>query len=331
MRIDFDARWEDQMRLDTNRISGTSSTHAVSIPIDALLEAAAYNNIGRLLGLIDAAFTEEWSEPLPLRTALALGNYKPTRRPTREDFQLAIESLSDIDLEMANESGSRIRAKDGVPHLDALVRLRRRSIAKQIARRSLGTVGVHVRELEWRGERAFEIPALLVKRPFADAIFGEVLWGRRWPRELGRKSIEVRSYDTDVRGPLLVAASSSPASGWRHEFPSPAIGTLMNDRALNYRVVGIVRLKESRPFRCGRDEGPAWCSAASTSYAWEVEPVGLLERLRWPDVCAGCLDRRKGSAEYSNHQRSKHVRVLTARLRANDATESLLHDAGWRP
>jgi hypothetical protein len=189
--------------------------------------------------------------------------------------------------------------------------------------------GAHaVREVTIGRKSFLELPMLLVQRPYADALFGEMLWPTNWPKGKARKSIEVRSYDSAYRGPVVIAASNSAAQGWRKEPQFAFLEAPMKRSELFYATLGVVNLVDVRPFRLRRDDEAGWCSPPLNSMAWHVEPVGLLPNWSLPAVCARCLDLADDVPAFKRHQQSQHVRMLTARLPRTPDLLRLLGRAG---
>ncbi len=167
-----------------------------------------------------------------------------------------------------------------------------------------------------------EVPALLIRRPYVDAVMAPLLWPRTWPKNLPMKPLEFRSYATEYRGPLVIVASAQPASmfpEWRKAFRP-----LLAHCDLSYRTLGVVRLEDVRPVDKKRDDDLVLGGAPDSGYAWCVRAVALLPHYAFPDVCAGCLDLDPGTDAYSRHQRSQHVRMLKVRLPRGPAVEGAI-------
>lgn len=102
--------------------------------------------------------------------------------------------------------------------------------------------------------------ALCVRQPWALAIVD------------GIKTIEVRSWQTDYRGELLVCASAAPKNEfWRDENMEPPVIRLLPAGC----VLGSVNLVDVRPMvKSDEYEGGAYCMYMPGAYAWVLEPTG---------------------------------------------------------
>ena len=110
--------------------------------------------------------------------------------------------------------------------------------------------------------------ALSVKQPYASLLV------------VGDKTIEVRSWRTDYRGPLLICASAMPkAMFWYDKVDE--VERLMHAGCM----IGIVNLLDVREFR-ESDCDDAWCDHSQGAYAWVVEPVSFVR----PDKILGKLN-----------------------------------------
>ena len=114
--------------------------------------------------------------------------------------------------------------------------------------------------------------ALSVKQPWACLIVE------------GIKPIEIRSWATDHRGPLLVCASASPKNTFWRDSRDNEI-RLMHAGCM----IGIVNLVDVRKMRKA-DEEDSISDYDSSAYSWVTEPVSfvrpdkLLGKLRLFDV-----------------------------------------------
>jgi hypothetical protein len=109
--------------------------------------------------------------------------------------------------------------------------------------------------------------ALSVKQPWAYLLVA------------GAKMIEVRSWRTDYREPLLLCASSSPRNVFVHE-----AATATNRLLPAGCIVGIVDLVDVRPMR-KTDARKAFCPYVQGMFAWVVRAVATCQ----PEKVAGRL------------------------------------------
>lgn len=92
--------------------------------------------------------------------------------------------------------------------------------------------------------------ALSIRQPWASLIAS------------GRKTIEVRSWSTKYRGPLLICAGKKPHDG----LPTGV-------------ALATVDLLDCRPFRRGEDETAACCDADAGDFAWMLGDVRAITPL----------------------------------------------------
>lgn len=95
----------------------------------------------------------------------------------------------------------------------------------------------------------------------------------------GIKKIEVRSWATDYRGPLLICASASPNNFFWHDHVDD-VNRLLHAGCM----IGIVNLLEVRQL-VPSDEEHTLCDHQASAYAWVVEPVTYVR----PDKIIGKL------------------------------------------
>lgn len=109
--------------------------------------------------------------------------------------------------------------------------------------------------------------ALSVKQPWANALVE------------GAKTIEVRSWTTPHRGPLLICASSSPKNVFWQDPDT-------KEKFLFYAgcIIGIVDLIECRPMTKA-DEDAALSDYQAGTYAWVTKPIAFCR----PDPILGKL------------------------------------------
>lgn len=114
--------------------------------------------------------------------------------------------------------------------------------------------------------------ALSVRQPWALAIVD------------GVKTIEVRSWQTDYRGELLICVSAAPKDEfWSDENFDPPIVRLLHAGC----VLGSVNLVDVRPMvKADEYEGGAFCEYFKGAYAWVLEATGQQYR---PDKVIGKL------------------------------------------
>ena len=101
---------------------------------------------------------------------------------------------------------------------------------------------------------------LSVKQPWADALV------------YGAKTIEVRSWSTDYRGPVLICEQAETGNASWYD-------SLALAHCLPYwgRIVGLVDLLECRPMTKA-DEDAALCNYEVNAYAWVTTPIGTPAR-----------------------------------------------------
>lgn len=97
--------------------------------------------------------------------------------------------------------------------------------------------------------------ALSVKQPWATLLVE------------GKKTIEVRSWKTEHRGPLVICASSAPKNVFWHD-TTDDVHRLMHAGC----IIGIVDLLDVRPMTAEDDDASAG-NYISGAYAWLVKPV----------------------------------------------------------
>lgn len=109
--------------------------------------------------------------------------------------------------------------------------------------------------------------ALSVKQPWANALVE------------GAKTIEVRSWTTPHRGPLLICASASPKNVLWYD-------TVDKVNRVFYLgcILGIVDLLECRPMTKA-DEHAALCDYQAGAYSWVTKPIAFCR----PDPVLGKL------------------------------------------
>lgn len=83
----------------------------------------------------------------------------------------------------------------------------------------------------------------------------------------GAKAIEVRTWSTSHRGPLLICATASPTNVFCYD-PDAKAKRLLHAGC----IIGIVDLIDCRPMTKA-DEGDAWCKFQAGSYAWLTEAI----------------------------------------------------------
>jgi hypothetical protein len=110
--------------------------------------------------------------------------------------------------------------------------------------------------------------ALSVKQPWALQLVS------------GEKSIEVRSWETDYRGHLLICASAAPKNVFNIDSDEPEVRNLLPAGC----VIGIVDLLDVRPM-VKEDEYESWVDYKKGAFAWVVEPVTFVR----PDPVTGRL------------------------------------------
>ena len=96
----------------------------------------------------------------------------------------------------------------------------------------------------------------------------------------GRKTIEVRSWATDYRGPLVICASSAPKNVFWHD-QVDNVHRLMHAGC----IIGIVDLIDCRPMTEGDDDASCGNYVAG-AWAWVVRPVSYCR----PDPIVGRLN-----------------------------------------
>ena len=109
--------------------------------------------------------------------------------------------------------------------------------------------------------------ALSVKQPWADALVD------------GEKTIEVRSWSTPHRGPLLICASASPKNVFWHDHVDH-----VNRVFYAGCIIGIVDLLDCRPMNKA-DEYAALCDYQVGAYAWVTKTIAFCR----PDPVLGKL------------------------------------------
>jgi len=109
--------------------------------------------------------------------------------------------------------------------------------------------------------------ALSVKQPWASLLVG------------GAKSIEVRTWSTSHRGPMVICASANPNNVFWKDADAGTL-RLMHSGC----IIGIVDLLECRPM-VKADEDAAWCDLVPGAYSWVTEPICYCE----PDPIKGAL------------------------------------------
>ena len=83
----------------------------------------------------------------------------------------------------------------------------------------------------------------------------------------GRKKIEVRSWKTDHRGPMVICASASPKNVfWFDEVEKEA--RLMHAGC----IIGVVELLDCRPM-VESDEDDAKCKLQNGAWSWVLKPL----------------------------------------------------------
>lgn len=109
--------------------------------------------------------------------------------------------------------------------------------------------------------------ALSVKQPWAMLLVN------------GSKTVEVRTWATKHRGPLLICASASPKNVFWFDSVEK-VHRLMHAGC----ILGIVDLLDCRPM-VKADEDAAWCDLMPGAYAWVTEPISYCR----PDPIKGAL------------------------------------------
>lgn len=97
--------------------------------------------------------------------------------------------------------------------------------------------------------------ALSVKQPWANALVD------------GVKTIEIRSWSTPHRGPLLICASASPKNVFWYDTVDK-----INRVFYSGCIIGIVDLLECRLMK-KTDEDAAICDYQKGAYAWVMRPI----------------------------------------------------------
>jgi hypothetical protein len=110
--------------------------------------------------------------------------------------------------------------------------------------------------------------ALSVKQPWAMALVD------------GAKTIEVRTWSTRHRGPLVICASASPKNWFMRD-------EVTNELLLipSGCIMGIVDVIDCRPMTKA-DEAGAFCESFPGAWAWVVEPIAHCR----PDKILGKLN-----------------------------------------
>mgnify|MGYP001294699278 CR=1 FL=1 len=110
--------------------------------------------------------------------------------------------------------------------------------------------------------------ALSVKQPWATLLVE------------GRKTIEVRSWSTQYRGPLVICASAAPKNIFWHD-------TVDDEHRLMHAgcIIGVVDLVDCRPMR-ESDAAPACGEYIEGAFAWVIEKRHYCR----PDPIAGRLN-----------------------------------------
>lgn len=86
----------------------------------------------------------------------------------------------------------------------------------------------------------------------------------------GRKTIEVRSWRTHYRGPLVICASAAPCRVARPNVERPKDAPL----GVALCIVELVDCREIQP-----DDALAACEDAPTGFAWILRNVRTIERV----------------------------------------------------
>lgn len=110
--------------------------------------------------------------------------------------------------------------------------------------------------------------ALSVKNPWASLIAS------------GRKTIELRTWSTSYRGPVIILSSAKPSSTLE------AMAWDEHRRAPTSRAVALVELLDVRPVRPTDDAHRACCQPNGDEFAWCLR---LVRRLRLKEHVKGKL------------------------------------------
>jgi hypothetical protein len=101
--------------------------------------------------------------------------------------------------------------------------------------------------------------ALSVKQPYATLLVD------------GAKTIEVRTWQTPHRGPLLISASAAPKNCFWKDTDA-GVHRLMHSGC----IIGIVNLIDVRPM-VKADEDAAGCDLMPNAWSWVTEPISYCE------------------------------------------------------
>lgn len=155
-------------------------------------------------------------------------------------------------------------------------------------------------------KRYKNMKALCIKQPWALAVVD------------GVKTIEVRSWQTDYRGELLICASAAPKNEfWSDENFDPPVIRLLHAGC----VLGSVNLIDVRPMvKADEHEGGAFCDYIKGAYAWILEATGknyrpdkVIGQLRFFNVADDKLVELKNKDRFYNYPPAQGNIKYTAR------------------
>ena len=96
----------------------------------------------------------------------------------------------------------------------------------------------------------------------------------------GVKTIEVRTWTTKHRGPLVICASAAPKNAFWFD-PVDKVHRLMHAGC----ILGIVDLLDCRPMK-KKDESAAFCDFEPELFSWVIRPISYCR----PDPIIGRLN-----------------------------------------